>query len=85
MQLTKDDVIDFSNKSGIETDVFLDFSKFLEVRKFYEKYKDKPKLLEVDKPGIYDTYVHFLPVGKMYYDCRYRDWLFNHCFVEGLR
>jgi hypothetical protein len=87
MQLTKDDVTDFTMK-GRE---WLDYSKFQQVVEFYEKYKitegqDNPGFLlfRDEQPEIYKKYNEDRikqPFGKLHYN----NWLFSYCFLEGLK
>lgn len=95
-QLTKDDV-DCRDLIGTLT---LDFSKFLEVREFYEKYKDSFNAFTNSKDSqtsegkkIVKLFLDFIETkegsereysGRAY--AKYwKDWLFSHCFVDGLK
>jgi hypothetical protein len=80
MQLTKDDVkTDLDIKENYDdygfSTKYLDLSKFLKVRKFYEDYKDK------------DWCEALEPLWR-HRDMTIRnwnDWLFNYCFKDRLK
>ena len=96
MQLKKSDVRIFKGipvGKGLREDIkYLDYSKFLEVREFYEKYKDKDAdfFWEEEKEIFNNVYLKYL-------ECRYEklfpelvinlfhDWLFSYCFKDGLK
>lgn len=95
MQLRKDDV-----KTGKEIrkptyiknilrQEFLDFAKFQQVRKFYEEYKDNLPEFEDTFPKIFKKYLDSIRtrtnISQNEHIKLWRDWLFNHCFVEGLK
>lgn len=83
MQLTKDDVaVLFKDELGECKS--LDFTKFLEVRKFYKKYSEDSVLLWSEHPEILKLYFK-LHDWKGDTSKVYRNWLFNYCFVEGLK
>ena len=80
MQLTKDDVTTMGTTRRVR---FLDFSKFLEVRKFYEKYKESSDKLKRDYPEIFEQFWESLGIYGS--GVSLKDWLFFYCFVEGLK
>ena len=72
MQLTKDDIINSVFR------IWLDYSKFLQVRKFYEDYNSNHIKFMEDEPELYRLYEKS-SIGDL------KVWLFNYCFVEGLK
>jgi len=87
-QLTKDDIM-IASISHMKEHKYLDFSKFLEVRAFYEKYKDQPQALYREQLEIYQIYegeiIREIGESNTVYMNNYRDWLFFHCFKDGLK
>lgn len=91
MQLTKDDV--YEDEEEMNTTRYfdksytpkiikkLDFSKFLEVRKFYEKYKNHQHAFQIEFEDLYEQFRE----EEIKNDIYFYDWLFFHCFVEGLK
>lgn len=96
MQLTKADVYEDEeemNSTQYYDKTFtpkkikkLDFSKFLKVRKFYEDNMHL-NVIETGDEGwtqeqkdLWDLYTESEhPIMS------FKDWLFNHCFVDGLK
>lgn len=86
MQLTKDDFI-IDSKFGRRG---LDYSKFLKVRAFYDEHKtDLNSDLELYEHYKYPDRDLSEKLQKEYLKCpnglSFKDWLFNYCFVEGLK
>lgn len=61
----------------------IDFSKFLEVRDFYEKYKESSDKLKRDYPEIFEQF--WKSLGIYGSGISLRDWLFSYCFKDGLK
>jgi hypothetical protein len=75
MQLTKDDL----KRCYGEPERFIYFSKFLQVRKFYENYKDGK-----NQPP-YDLWKEYMKCHLEHNEVLWSDWLFKHCFEDGLK
>jgi hypothetical protein len=97
MQLTKDDVlketeiIESYDDSGVMM-VYLNYSKFLEVRAFYEKHKDEEgyQLFKKEKDIIpeclsFMKYIRDKITTRGWNIKDWNDWLFSYCFIEGLK
>lgn len=99
MQLTKDDVgiaTTFKGYRKVKEKQYLDFSKFLKVRKFYEDYESKPILFGNDHMEKWELFVEW---HNQTFGCkpsyrtdertelllieRFNRWLFYHLFKEG--
>ena len=70
--------------------ISLDFSKFLEVREFYEKYESDDIYLEDEHPEIYQLWKQskeFVNHGSnpIRHGYDYNHWLFHYCFKDGLK
>jgi len=95
MQLTKGDVLESGTYRPSLHRAVLDYSKFQQVRKFYDDYKyyeamlrDKEKKawaswLKSDEFKIYKKEIE----NKNYVVAEewYADWLFSYCFKDGLK
>ncbi|MBE3114798.1 MAG: hypothetical protein IMZ59_04685 [Actinobacteria bacterium] len=87
MQLTKDDV--YEDEEEMNTTRYfdksytpkiikkIDFSKFLEVRKFYEEHKDSVKTVIRDHSELFEKYMKTVR--------SWDDWLYDYCFKDGLK
>lgn len=103
MQLTKDDVEDYNRGEQTFEEKVLNFSKYQQVRKFYEDYRDCPEMYANHFPdnewwklnenkyrkinnttcSSRDFYEETHKLQKIIDD--FNRWLFNYCFVEGLK
>lgn len=84
MQLTKDDIKTISFR-----DVkYLDFSKFQQVVDFIEKHPWS-ETLKKDNPELYKKWMEYFEKENLEDDDQiqgiYLRWLFNYCFVDGLK
>ena len=79
MQLTKTDV------SICQDEIVINYSKFQEVRDFYEKYCFQPESLKKDNPDIFKLWEHDKGVDEHEEMDFYNDWLFSYCFKDGLK
>lgn len=78
MQLTKDDVENWEEYGD-----WLNLKKFQQVVEFYEKYKGLNGQFDCEK----DEHAVYLTWFKKEYlkHPEWDDWLFNYCFVDGLK
>jgi hypothetical protein len=89
MQLTKGDVLESGTYRPSLHRAVLDYSKFQQVVEFYDA-NQTPKILRKNNPEICEKWL------KYYYDENnlgdddkmneiYLQWLFRHCFQDGLK
>jgi hypothetical protein len=79
MQLTKDDEVGYA-KDG-EYLVAIDEEKFQQVVDFYTNFRKNHEEEMKKHPELFDRWMKETKGTKVYFI----DWLFNHCFVEGLK
>ncbi|MBE3122082.1 MAG: hypothetical protein IMZ58_07755 [Thermoplasmata archaeon] len=97
MQLRKDDVKSLPIHGYPHYIKVLDLSRFQQVRKFYDDYKDDSDLFHRKQLDLWSLFYHHLetksmasPKGTMIYidgeelKKEFRNWLFPYCFKQGL-
>jgi hypothetical protein len=92
MQLTKDDVRTFRVDDGQNHFSYIDaivISKFLDVRKFYEDYKDDERKLQLEEYDIFSLWMDYVHKNKdengYFIGESFISWLFSYCFKDGLK
>ena len=90
MQLTKEDIKTIVEMNPLEqshiTRKCIDLDKLQQVIDDYKKYKHNPDAFMKDYPTVrIPTYILSFSIQLDYIQNYWEPWLFNYCFVEGMK